>query len=481
MLDRKVIVMFVLVFTLSFAQWIPQNLLQVPGQCYFPTVADVNRDGKFDIVANANPGGVWFWAGDTAHLPNWTPLDTVEMSGKYTYCTGIGDFNRDGKADLVTTSWPGLYTWTGDGAANPSWTPQAQPDQSGFYIGCRAADINHDTVCDIVASTSGGSNKGIGVWLSNGSQNPGWIRQPAPGPDTTYDYHTLTLADVNKDGHLDIIAGHQNDYLGIKVWTGNGGQGGQVIFTAQESPTATGQYLTVAVGDLNNDNNPDIVGAQQGSGIGVWLGDGNANPHWTAANAPPVSADVWGVNVGDLNRDGNLDIIASNISAQEIQAWFGNGGQGGNLVWTPAPAFSPSGYYEGVTIADVNYDGKPDVIAGNWNSQGVQIWINDITAVGESTPQVIGDLIGSCAPNPFCRRTSLRFSLKKETLVSFKVFDRLGRLLKASSACKFGPGSHQYTWDGYDQNGQKATAGTYFLVVELNSEKITRSVVYIRD
>ncbi len=475
----KLFVISIIFFSLSAGQWIAQPLLSLPGQNYYPVIVDINKDGYLDIVASCNPDGIWFWAGDTAFLPNWTPLDTVEMTGTYMYVPGVGDFNRDGNPDLVCTSWPGLYTWTGDGSANPQWTPQAQPDNIGFYIGCQAKDINHDTICDIVASTSGGSNKGISVWTSDGNTNPNWIRHPAPGPDTTYDYHTLILADVNKDTHLDIVAGHQNDRAGIKVWTGNGGQGGQVIFTAQESPTASGEYLNVAVGDVNNDTNPDIVGAQRGVGVDVWLGDGNQNPHWTAANGPQSTADYWGVALGDLNGDGNLDIVASNITTREIQAWFGNGGQGGNMVWTAAPPFSPSAGYEGITIIDVNRDNKPDVIAGCWSNRGVQVWINNITEVKENNQNILVDFSGSFTPNPFNQKTQLKFVLKKESNVIVKIFDALGRLVSKGMNGKLGSGTHQITWHGLDQKGQRVPNGTYFITLEIEGKRITKPVIYI--
>ncbi len=472
-------IVFLITSGIMLGQWIAQPLLTVPGQTYYPSVVDVNKDNYPDIIAASNPEGIWLWAGDTSFLPRWSPLDTIEMPGLRFYSTGIGDFNRDGNADMVATSYPGVYTWTGDGAPNPRWTLQSQPDQSGFYIGSQAKDLNHDNICDIVASSTGGSRKGISVWLSDGNTNPGWIRQPAPGPDTTYDYHTVTVADVNKDGHLDIVAGHQNDRLGIKVWTGNGGQGGQVIFTPQASPTTSGQYLTVAVGDVNNDGNPDIVGAQQQVNIGVWLGDGNINPHWTPANGPPASGDYWGVALGDLNGDRNLDIVASNVGSREIQAWFGNGGQGGNLVWTPAPAFSPSAGYEGVVITDVNHDNKPDVIAGNWSARGIQVWINNITTIEENRSSEPAAFTFDCRPNPFSQKIDLILRMAEENTLTIKVFDLTGRLIKVIVNKRILPGQYQFFWDGTDSEGRSVTSGTYFVRIKTRTLSLTKPVVYL--
>jgi hypothetical protein len=464
---------------ISFAQWIPQSLLTQPGQSYYPEIADVNKDSIYDIISHCNPGGVWLWAGDGGYLPNWTPLDTITLPGIYTYCAAAGDFNQDGNADLVASSWPGMYTWTGDGAANPAWTSQARPATVGFFIGCETADFNNDGVSDIAAATSGGSGLGINVWLSDGNANPSWIRQPAPGPDTTLDYHTLEVADVNRDGNMDIVAGHQNDNLGIKVWTGDGGPGGTVHFTAQAGPVSSGQYLNVAVGDINNDSNPDIVGAHLNTGIDVWLGDGQANPQWIPATAPAVSANIWGIALGDLNQDGNLDIVAANISSNQVQAWFGNGGQSGGMEWTPAPAFTPTGGYEGIEIVDLNRDGDPDVIAGSWYSNGVQIWLNDLTGVLENEHGQHYSM-GNCVPNPFADRTRVAVQLRETAIVSWRVFDQLGRLVTASEPVKLAVGNHPVTWDGKDKNGLKVKSGTYFLVVRIDDRVSTKSVVLVR-
>ncbi len=464
---------------LSLAQWIPQSRLVMPGQSYYPEIADVNSDSILDIVSQCNPGGVWLWASDGGYLPNWTPLDTITMPGIYMYCAAAGDFNQDGNTDLVATSWPGMYAWTGDGAANPAWTSQARPATVGFFIGCETADFNNDGISDIAAATSGGSNLGLNVWLSDGNTSPSWIRQPAPGPDTTLDYHTLEAADVNRDGNMDIVAGHQNDNFGIKVWTGDGGSGGMVAFTAQASPASSGQYLNVAVGDVDNDSNPDIVGAHLNTGIGVWLGDGQANPSWTPATAPAVSANIWGIALGDLNQDGNLDIVASNVTSNQVQAWFGNGGQGGSMEWTLAPAFTPTAGYEGIEIIDVNRDGHPDVIAGCWSLNGVQVWINDLTGVLENERGQQFSA-GNCVPNPFAHRTRLAVQLRETANVSWKVFDQLGRLVKASESVKLASGNHTLTWNGKDRNGLRVKSGAYFLVVRVGDQVSTRSIVLVR-
>jgi hypothetical protein len=451
----------------------------MPGQTSYPSVVDINKDTLYDIVSTCNPGGVWLWAGDGGALPVWTPLDTIVLGGVYMYKTAVGDFNQDGNPDIAATSWPGVYVWTGNGAYNPSWTARVRPITTGFFIAIDVADLNHDNISDIVAAPTGTDHLGVNVWLSDGNPSPAWIRQPAPGPDTTLRYRYLTIADVNEDGDMDIVAGHQNDQQGIKVWTGNGGTGGQVIFTPQASPALSGEYFQVAVGDVNNDSHPDIVGAHRNTGIDVWLGDGATNPNWTPVSGPSVSGNFNGVALGDLNLDGNLDIVATDLTTQTTAAWFGNGGPGGNFVWTLAPAFSPGGYYEGVNVTDVNRDSKPDVIASYVTGNRIQVWINDLTGANESKPMPAGK-IGVCTPNPFSNKTTIDLVLTNDSDVSLKIFDQIGRLIRTTDGARLNAGHHALSWDGRDSEGRFARNGIYFLMIDVNGKITKKSAVLIR-
>jgi hypothetical protein len=233
------------------------------------------------------------------------------------------------------------------------------------------------------------------------------------------------------------------------------------------------------VGDVNNDSHPDIVGAHRNTGIDLWIGDGAANPHWTQVLAPSVSGNILGVALGDLNLDGNLDIVATDQSTLSTLAWFGNGGPGGNFVWTPAPSFSPGGYYEGVYITDVNRDSKPDVVAGYVTGNCIQVWINDLLGANESRP-AIADRIGACAPNPFSNKTTIDLALINDSDVSLKIFDQMGRLIRAKGGMRLGKGHHALAWDGRDSKGRLARNGIYFLMIDINGQITEKSAVFIR-
>src|SRR6202049_15246 len=161
-------------------------------------------------------------------------------------------------------------------------------------------------------------------------------------------------------------------------------------------PSGGAGAVSVAVADLNKDGKPDILVANcgplacgpgsPGGNVGVLIGNGNGTfkpaVNYPAANSP------FNVVAADVNGDGKLDIVVSNWGTP-------NGGsndgavtvlQGkGNGTFRPAQTF-PSGGAEApsVAVADLNKDGRPDIVlacvadALNQSSTGVvTVLIND--------------------------------------------------------------------------------------------------------
>jgi len=152
------------------------------------------------------------------------------------------------------------------------------------------------------------------------------------------------------------------------------GKGDGTFRAAKTYPSGGDGTVSVAVADVNKDGKPDILVANcgplacgpgsPGGNVAVLIGKGNGTfkPafRYSAANSP------FNVVAADVNGDGNLDIVVSNWGTS-------NGGTNdgsvtvlvgkGNGTFRPAQVF-PSGGAEApsVAVADVNKDGRPDIV-----------------------------------------------------------------------------------------------------------------------
>ncbi|MCK4985334.1 MAG: VCBS repeat-containing protein, partial [Desulfobacterales bacterium] len=208
----------------------------------------------------------------------------------------IEDIDNDGNMDVVGgASSPGLVTISyGDGKGAVS-EPQILPVH-GEVRSVAVADFNEDGLMDIAFSVKR-ETTGIRLWMNQSSRQ--WKQEN--GPIKTNIYQNIKAADANGDGHMDIIGANstEDSNAGVQVWLGNG-KGGWIT---ESGPTTLGRYMDVALADLNKDGALDLIGAGWGTygALRVWLGDGSGK--WSAIS-PLNRGSYYGVSVGDLDSDG---------------------------------------------------------------------------------------------------------------------------------------------------------------------------------
>lgn len=304
-------------------------------------------------------------------------------SGKFRAVV-IEDVDNDGNMDVVGgASSPGMVTISyGDGRGAVS-EPQILPVHGEVHA-VAIGDFNEDGQNDIVFSVQK-ETAGIRLWLNQSNRQ--W--QQHNGPAKIDNYENITAADVNGDGHMDVIAANSTEdkNAGIQVWLGNG-KGGWI---AESGPTTLGRYMDVAVADLNNDGIPDLVGAgwgQYGS-LRVWLGEGSGR--WSSTS-PLNTANYYGVNIGDLNNDGNPDILAA-THLSGIHTFLGDGRgkftevfgpiqylkrhrKNASMTGKPEYPLSGSPSFWTVLPVDLNGDNLVDIVAGSLDAKGVLAWEN---------------------------------------------------------------------------------------------------------
>jgi len=263
---------------------------------------------------------------------------------------------------------------------------------TGGYFASSVAggDLNGDGTLDLAVAnscqtgTDGGSNcsagGAIGVLLSNGDGT----LQPA----VTYSSGgtaalSIAIADVNGDGHLDLIATNQclsatdcsNGTVAVLLGNGNG------TFRAAATYLAGYNAVSVAVADLNGDGHPDLIVADgclsanscNNGAVSVLLGNGNGTFQ------PAVTYSSGGQNAvfiaaRDFNNDGFPDVVVVNQCINRFNC--NNGGVAvllgnGNGTLRAASNYSSGGYSAlSVAIADVNGDGQADLVATSLCSDG---------------------------------------------------------------------------------------------------------------
>jgi FG-GAP-like repeat len=368
---------------------------------------DVNGDGKLDFAAlSEGPGLIYvvLGAGDgTFHTASNT---TVPPSLSVSFSVLAGDFDGDGKADLIVAnsmnSTGNLYFLRGSGdgtflapviIAHPVFPVGGHPCVNCSQL-LAAGDLNSDGKLDLVMAIPG--NNTMGVLLGNGDGTFQALVEYAAG---TVGITSVGIGDFNADGKPDVVAVDNNGGLFLFIGNGDGTFG-----FAQASSIHTGAYF-LAVGDINKDGNMDVAVA--GAAVTILLGNGHGG--FQAGVDTALASPANGIALGDLNHTGNLDVVvaipnpASGPAPSPLNtvAVLLDGG---------SPTYYPVGVTPvGVTLRDLNSDGSMDIVTSNQDSGDVSILLGrgdgtfqpaeDFAALGSGLAATVADFDGDGIPD----------------------------------------------------------------------------------
>ncbi len=192
------------------------------------------------------------------------------------------------------------------------------------------------------------------------------------GLGTTSRPQSVALGDLDGDGDQDLVSANKD--------------GDDLTVFSQETPggfapspplggfPVTDDPVSVALGDLDGDGDPDIVSANEaGSNLTVFF-QGSSPP--ALLGGPGTTSKPQSVAVGDLDVDGDLDIVSANEDGDDLTVFFQEGA--GIFVLAPPLGGSPAtDGPESVALGDLDGDGDQDLLSANENASNLTVFFQE--------------------------------------------------------------------------------------------------------
>ena len=302
-----------------------------------PTPNDFTGDGEADMLWRNSNGQLAEWLMNGATISaSQTPTyqGNAVLPGSSWSVAGIGDFNDDGRADILWRNSNGqLAEWLMFGStilssASPTYQGSAvSPDSSWSVAGIGDFTGNGDD--DILWRQSSGA---LALWLMNGStitssQTVTYQGSPV-NPDSSW-----SVAGIYDSGSFGIVLWRQNTTGDLVGWAMEGGTilgTGNATYQGQPvSPDPS--WSLVGLGDFSGDGQTDYLWRNSNGTLAMWLMDGStiqssATPTYQGSAVSPDSS--WNiVEIGDFNGSGNSDILWQQSTTGALVEWQMNGSQ----------------------------------------------------------------------------------------------------------------------------------------------------------
>ena len=291
------------------------------------TANDFNGDGRADVLWRNTNGDVTNWLGQANGGFVGNATNAYNNPGAGWSIAGTGDFNGDGRDDILWRNTGGFITnWLGQtsgGFAGNAANAYSNPGAGWSVAG--TGDFNGDGRDDVLWRNANGA---VTNWL--GQANGGFagnIANSYNNPGTGWS--VAGTGDFNGDGRDDVL--WRNTAGDVTNWLGQAN--GNFVGNAASSYNNPGAGWSVAgTGDFNGDGRDDVLWRHTSGIVTNWLGQANGGFAGNAANVfvnPGAGWSVFGTD--DYNGDGRDDVLWRNTNG-DVTNWLGqaNGGFIGN-------------------------------------------------------------------------------------------------------------------------------------------------------
>jgi hypothetical protein len=367
----------------------PNATLNVGGASFPLAVAilDVDNDGRLDIVSadrDANNIAVFRQNGGGTFS-----LQTTISTGTSPSCIAVGDVNNDGLPDVVVGDAGSdnvkVFLQTGGGLSSFA-SSTLNCGNGSAPASVALGDVNGDGRLDIVVAAKG--TNGVLVFLHNaGFGYPNSPSLTLGGTGVTDAPSAVALGDLDGDGALDIACANVGDNdLAVFMHAASG------LYTATPtfllaSPDGPFQPAGLAITDLNSDGSLDVVATSIDGALVAYFYE-----HETHAFAPEdlridgegTSALPIGLVAGDLDGDGHTDLVVADSGLSQVAVLLQRGAGTFNTV--PDATFGSAVDTSGpaaLAVGDLDGDGNLDIVCAN---QGT----DDLAIYRQFSPTIVG-------------------------------------------------------------------------------------------
>jgi hypothetical protein len=344
---------------------------------------DFDGDGKVDLVAQDSSSGlksIWFMNGSivSSTLNLTTTATSINVSG-------VADFNSDGKLDLVldntSTGEKSISFLTGTGTSLSVSSTTTIVTDSGYRI-VGTGDFNSDSKPDLLVeqtttSTDPSTTVTRDIWLMDGGSRSSAVNFLT----FAQEWSMVGTGDFDNDGRVDVMVEQTTGRKG--VWYMNGISIREGFVYATLLP----EWSTACSGDLNADGSIDTVFRNSSTGKVILLNLGNqtgalnsfgAKYAYQNVNRDFLSAGTTGADTNwkmrgfiDYDADGSLEILADNMNTGERAVWAVS--SSGSLT---ATIFTTVGTeWRMVGTGAFGGDSTPDILVENTTTGAKSIWV----------------------------------------------------------------------------------------------------------
>jgi len=375
-------------------------IVTVPSGATFAPITILNTDISLTGYEDSAFTPVYtnsYFKNDTINFKGYVAFNTTSGAASHPYGAAIGDIDGDGKPDLVVNNLDSsslsifINTGSAGSISSSSFILANKITLAGKPNNIKLADIDGDGKLDIVAALTNSNYVEVVRNTTTTTGTPTFASRVDVSAGTIA--AVVTVTDFDGDGKSDLAVTLPGGYLGFFR---NTSSAGSVSFGTMTTATLGSVPSGVCFADLDGDGKPDFAAVNSGYTGSTYTGTTASMARNTSTAGSISFGTVASLTTGtgpidiaaaDIDGDGKKDILVTNFVSGSLSV-FRNVASSGSLTAASFSAkvdFTLSAGAIGVNVADINGDGKIDVVVSNFASNNITVLRNTASSGSIST------------------------------------------------------------------------------------------------